>query len=61
MFKLSKSVKMYSYRYRNSSLKVENLAYGSNYRSIIVARTREMPKLRFTNHNTDLKEKKPAT
>jgi len=48
---------MYSSRNRNSSLKVEKLAYGSNYRSSIVGRTRQMSKLRFTNHNTDLRIK----
>lgn len=48
---------MYSYRNGNSSLKVEKLAYGSNCRPITVGRTREMSKLRFTNHNTDLRKK----
>lgn len=34
------------------------MAYGSNYRSILVGRTREMSKLGFINHNIDLKKKK---
>lgn len=36
----------------------EKMAYGSNYRSILVGRTREMSKLGFINHNIDLKKKK---
>lgn len=53
------NIKMYSYRNRNRCLKMgEKMAYGSNYRSVLVGRTREMSKLGFINHNIDLKKKK---